>query len=403
MKLIDDYLKKDLDRENLDSWDDIRSGYLERAAELLKNDWQSPSYLHSIKSQAGRREGKIIGNINDYTRDQHDLALVYEKKFCQEYLPKILVFPIEPYVTNSGMSALTTIITMIHREHGVNNTILVGKHSYFQNLEILSKSFAKVILFDENDKLKWEKLIVKEQPLAVFVDTLCNESELTVPPVIEIAKYLEKHAREKCYFVADNSMLGLGFPWKKLLMLRSRKLSVIGWESLNKYYEFGLDRTMGGIVWGSDIRTRAGLSVARRHTGSIMPDASVAMLPTPNRVLMQKYLERIEQNRKIMMEILGSRVISANTDYEFSGAQIIIKLSKKTSYDGIQKLIKKIIGRAKKENIQLIAGTSFGMPNTRIYLTAKHTEFAQMFLRVSVGTEEINEIVKIARVIVSSL
>lgn len=403
MKVIEEYLKKDLKRNDLNSWDEIRSAYLERAAELTKNDWQSPSYLHSMASEAGRREGKIIGNINDYTRDQHDLSLVYEKKFSHEYLPKLLLFPIEPYVTNSGMAALTTIITMLHREHGVNNTILVGKHSYFQNLELLTENFSNVVLFDENDKSLWEELILKEQPLAVFVDTLCNESELTSPPVIEIAQFLRKKLLKRGYIVVDNSMLSIGFPWKKLIKEKSRRLTTIGWESLNKYYEFGLDRTIGGIVWGSSIKTRAGLSMARRHAGTIMPDINVAMLPTPSRVVMQKYLDKIEQNKILMMKMLGNRAISAKTDYEFSGAQIIIKLRNKISYDGIQRLINKIIRGAKKEKVQLVAGTSFGMPNTRIYLTAKQTEFAQMFLRISVGTEEDDVIQKLGKLIASIL
>lgn len=403
MKIIEDYLKKDLGRRDLHNWDEIRSAYMERAATQLKNDWQSPSYMHSLRSEAGRREGRIIGNINDYTRDQHDLSLNYEKKFASEYLPKMLLFPLEAYVTNSGMAALTTIITMLHMAHGTENTILVGKHSYFQNQELLVRSFAKVILFDENDKSVWQELIVKEQPLAVFVDTLCNESELTVPPVVEIAQKLRKLLGGKGYIVVDNSMLSIGYPWKELLKYKSRNLTIIGWESLNKYYQFGLDRTIGGVVWASSIKARVGLSVARRHAGTIMSDIAVAMLPTPNRKVMRAYLNKIEKNKEIMKGTLGGRGISANTQYEFSGAQIVVKLSRNLSYEAIQRLIKRIIGKARKEQVQLTSGTSFGMPNSRIYLTARKTEFAQMFLRISVGTEEDGDILRLAKVIASSL
>ena len=50
-----------------------------------------------------------------------------------------------------------------------------------------------------------------------------------------------------------------------------------------------------------------------------------------------------------------------------------------------------------------MAGTSFGMPNTRVYLTARQTGFAKMFLRISVGTEETETIERLAQVIASSL
>jgi len=392
MKIVVDYLKKDLGKPNLTSWDELRRGYLERAANIVKDDWQSPSYLTSLTSQAGRREGRIIGNISDYTRDQHDLSLAYEKKYAKEYLPRIGILPIEPYVTSSGMAALTTILVMFHRAIGVDVTVLAGKHSYFQNLEILTKSFAKVILFDENDESEWKELIEREKPKVVFVDSLCNESSLTKPPVTQIAEQMSKVLKTQSYLVVDNSMMATKFEFKSALKYRSSRLGIIGFESLNKYHQFGLDRVTGGIVWGNSIRLSVMLNQARRHAGTIMPDISALMLPTPNIKIMRLYLDRIWENREILQKIIGERCIG-------QAAQVVIKFENKISYEKIQKIIKKIIARAKKEKVQIVAGTSFGMPNTRIYLTARQSEFTEMFLRVSVGTEEIDQIEKIADII----
>lgn len=392
MKIVEDYLKKDLGKPSLNSWDEIRRGYLARAANIVKDDWQSPSYLTSMATQAGRREGEIIGNITDYTRDQHDLSLGYEKKYAKEYLPRIGILPIEPYVTSSGMAALTTIIVMLHRMIGVEVTVLVGKHSYFQNLEILTKSFAKVILFDENDESEWKELIEREKPSAVFVDSLCNESSLTKPPVPQIAEQMSKVLKAQSYLVIDNSMMATKFEFKSVLRYRSSRLGIIGFESLNKYHQFGLDRVTGGIVWGNSIRLSVMLNQARRHAGTIIPDISVAMLPAPNRKIMRMYLNRIWENREILQNALGERVIG-------QGAQVVIKFEKKMSYEKIQKIIKKIIAMAKKEKVQIVAGTSFGMPNTRVYLTARQSEYTEMFLRVSAGTEEREQIEKIADII----
>lgn len=410
MKVIEDYLRKDLRQPNLKNWEEIRVAYLRRSAELVKNDYQSPSYLTSQESLAGRREGKIKGNINDYTRDQHDLSLAYEKKFAKEYLPKQLLLPIEPYVTSSGMAALCTILLMLHRKHGVNQTIMVGKHSYFQNLEMLSKSFSKVIIFEENDQVEWGKLIKKEQPLAVFVDSMCNEGELTTPPVFAIAESMKKSLKKESYLVLDNSMIATAFPFKKLLGYKSLKLNIVVWESLNKYYQFGMDRTTGGILWGNFKLSMAMLQ-ARYHAGTIMSDIQVEMLPSPSKKMMGIYLERIEQNTALMQGLLTSKVNArrvlkvrrAVTEYGFSGAQIVIEFVKSPTYEQIQKIIQKMIAKAKKEKLQMVAGTSFGMPNTRVYLTARHSGFAKMFLRISVGTEETEVIERLAQVIASSL
>lgn len=410
MKVIEDYLKKDLGNKKLTDWEEIRSEYLLRASKLVEHDYQSPSYLTSMTSLAGRRVGKIMGNINDYTRDQHDLSLAYEKKFAKEYLPKQLLLPLEPYVTSSGMAALNTIIALLHHKHGVNQTVMVGKHSYFQNLEILSNSFAKVIIFDETNQVEWQKIIKREQPLAVFMDSMCNEGELTVPPIFPLVQYMKGNLKNESYFVLDNSMIATAFPFRKLLDNKSMKLNIVVWESLNKYYQFGMDRTTGGIVWGN-YKLSMEMLHARFHAGTIMSDIQVAMLPTPNYKIMQKYLERIENNAVLMQSLLQEmvsekrvkKVIRAHTKYGFNGAQIVIEFVKKPSYEQIQKMIKKMMVKAKREGLQLVAGTSFGLPNTRVYLTARQTGFAQMFLRISVGTEETETIERLAQVIASSL
>lgn len=405
-----DYLKKDLGNPNVRSWAEIREAYCERAAKLIANDYQAPSYLSSGNSQAGRREGQIIGNINDYTRDQHDLSQAYEKKFAKEYLPTQMLLPTEAYVTSSGMAALTTVIMMLHRQHGTRHTIMVGKHSYFQNLEALSGSFERVVFFDESDVMLWQQTYREEKPLAVFVDSLCNESELHSPDVLAISELMKKISETKCYLVVDNSMLGPVFPFNKLLKSQSKNLNIVVWESLNKYYQYGLDRVTGGVLWGSR-RLSAKMFRARINAGTIMPDWAVAMLPTPNMRVMKEYLLKIEENSALMQQKLRELVNSnrveiirrAITKYEFNGAQIVVEFVKKPSYEQIQKMIRKIIVRARREGVELVAGSSFGMPNTRVYLTARQTEYAQMFLRISVGMEEVGDIEKIAKVIGNSL
>jgi len=402
VKVITDYLKKDLSRLELDSWEEIRCAYIEQATAIVRNDWQSPTYLSSLENQAGRRKGTIIANINDYTRDRHDLAREYEKSFASEYLPRLGISKIEPFVTSSGMAALMTAIVMLHRRYGVEQKIMVGKHSYFQNWELLSQSFTQVISFDEKNKAEWSRLIEQYKPRAIFVDTLCNDPELVVPPIMAIAKYLRTKVKKETCLVVDNSLLSIGFPWKDLVGLRSRKLQIVGWESLNKYYQFGLDRVTGGVIWGTG-KLANELFQARMHAGTILSDVGVAMLPSPNAKILQRVLSRVEDNRKMLLTSLGSRGVGAESNYVFNGAQVVIKFEKMKSYFQLQQLIRRMIKRAKKDGLQLAAGTSFGLPTTRVYVTARQTEYVKMFLRISVGVEDTSEMKRLVKIITEVL
>ncbi len=396
------YLKKDLGRSDLSTWQAIRQAYMERATRLLQNDWQSPSYAHSLFSEAGRREGRIVANINDYTRDQYDLSQRYEAKFAREYLPHLGIVKPAAYITSSGMAALTTAIFALHRVYGSEITVLVGKHSYYQNIERIMGSFARVILFDENNNLEWQELINKQFPRAIFVDSLCNETNLSVPPIDQIAEYIKKVTKSKTYLVIDNSMLATGYPWSSMVKLLRGNLEIIGWESLNKYYQFGMDRVTGGVVWGTG-KVGQALFAARMHAGTIMPDFAVTMLPKPNKRMLRLYLLQIESNRILMHSLLGGIARVASTPYSFGGAQLVLDVPGRHGYGYYLALTKKIVNRARKLGVQLAAGTSFGMPHSRIYLTARKTGYAQMFLRLSVGMESEDEIRQIARAILDTL
>lgn len=425
MELVRRYLAREVGVAADSPWEVIRRAYLTRAATILANEHESPSYLTSGVSEAGRRTGRIVGNVNDYSRDHHDLARSYEEAYAAAYLPRLGLLSMQPCVTVSGMAALTTIVTMLTRLGGVTQTILVGKHSYFQNQELLARAFARVIFFDEADLSMFRTLVTRERPQAVFVDTLCNEGELTVPSVMGMAGIL-REANIPCHLVVDNSLLGPGFPWKELLGYRSRQLTIIGWESLNKFAQFGLDRTTGGIVFGSSIRTHVGLFYARLHTGTILPLVSTLLLPKPNARVMQAYLARLEHNAVRMAELLTRQVNSrrvariqrATTPYAFSGAQITVQFRGAVSYEALQKKITTMIRRARRAHISLTAGTSFGMPTTRVYATAKEgmllpaakgrvsvrpAGHIPMFFRISVGTEEEAELTQLAQIIASSL
>ena len=58
---------------------------------------------------------------------------------------------------------------------------------------------------------------------------------------------------------------------------------------------------------------------------------------------------------------------------------------------------------AKKKKVSINGGTSFGFNTTRIYLTARNTDYGMPFIRVSVGTENIIELEKVKDVFTKTL
>jgi hypothetical protein len=68
---------------------------------ITATDWQSPSFKHSVMSEAGRQTGEISGNINDYKRDVHLDERDYESKYLREYIHTPMKFLVKTYLTNS--------------------------------------------------------------------------------------------------------------------------------------------------------------------------------------------------------------------------------------------------------------------------------------------------------------
>ncbi|OGV96097.1 hypothetical protein A2W24_00980 [Microgenomates group bacterium RBG_16_45_19] len=360
----------------------------ETAGLIEAANWQSPSFDQATSAQAGLLTGKIKGNLTDYTRDQQIKGNTIQKIFGQAYyglsplaLPQVLM-------TASGMAALTTIITMLLREKQLIRPVLVGRSSYFQNQELLLKMLpVSVTLFDENKLAEFKALVKKLQPAAVFVDSLANNAEMTQVDLLALARTLSQTSQAKSYLVTDTSCQAFLAKVPK----NSSKVKVISWESLNKYYQFGLDQTTGGVI-KADPGLTFKLFEARMHGGTILTTRGAAMLPTPNRRLLLKRLKRLERNAtKLATEIKGVRVVYPTSGYR--GGFLVIRLPKPKA------AMKRILAAAKEQKVPLVAGSSFGLNITRIYVVAMKSAYSQPFLRLSAGTESWWEIERLLKVI----
>ncbi len=387
---------------------------------MVSFDWQSPSYDASVAPQAGSQRGRIEATINDYKRDHHLDAYPYERAFVREYIDAAFKPFVHLYATASGMAAFTTVLNFLIMEKKINGPVIMGKGVYFENKELVEKSFApNVIEVDESDTDTVCKQILQYSPRILFFDTLANSETMCRPNLEAIMDFLAAQKHSDTYMVIDNTCASVFFQPLEKYIRKPRNLTFFIVESLNKFYQFGMDRVTGGVVWGYG-KEAGKLFEYRMHLGVNIPDASIHSLVAPDRNHLTRRLIRLGRNSMILAQELAdfishtsNRVIEQIIypglfehpsyqwayDLSFHGSFFVPMFQKKhRSVRFYKKFISRAIQYAGKEKVSILAGTSFGFSATRVYLTALRATAANPFVRISSGTEQRWEVEKIAEV-----
>lgn len=388
---------------------------------LVATDWQSPTFAHTLYPLAGSQTGKISATINDYKRDLHWDAQFLEDAFKREYIDGIVKLPINVYATVSGMAAATTIMNYLQGENRADGPILVGQRTYFEAKDLLHRFFgARVRECDEFDTHATRGLIRDVQPAVLWLDSLSNTEEIGMPQIGELFAEVAQSGRNPTTVVLDNTGLSVSYQPLHHALIKPKNVNLVVFESLNKYYQFGLDRTTGGIIWS--VGGESGkLSDYRVHTGTNIPDMSAQMIPTPNRKRLERRLARFERNTMLLATHLDTVIRSSGRQdavevvypglpsyrgyawtrgLPFHGSYLT--LSFREPYRRVsfyKQFVERALRKAKSEQIALVSGTSFGLDITRLYLTAIRATVTTPFLRVAVGTEHQADLLRIGRLL----
>lgn len=398
----------------------IRAVFSRSAGIFVAADWQSPTFLHSVNPQAGVQLGRIMHTINDYKRDIHYDAQQFEDAFKREFIDGMLKLPINVYATSSGMSAINTIMNYLAGERLAEGNILVGKRTYFEAKDLLHTVFREhVIEFDELDISTFIHLLREWQPTVLWLDSLTNTEDIVIPNIPDILDKTAQYGKNPTTVVLDNTGLSVTYQPLRQAFIKPKNVNLIVTESLNKYYQYGLDRTTGGVLWAVGGDTGK-ISEYRVHTGTNIPDICVYMLPTPNRKRLLQRLDRLERNavylatqldtviratgRADAVEVIypgltGDTADDWTKNIPFHGSCLTLKF--KDPYRRVsfyKQFVEKVVRRAKSEHVPLVSGSSFGLDITRIYLTAIRASAGVPFVRIAVGTEHQADIHRIAKV-----
>lgn len=349
---------------------------------VVSTHWQSPAADQVIVDNVGTLKGKIKATINDYTRDQHVLGNAFEELYRNALVPVTRIIPSFAYAVSSGMAAMTTAALFILGETKEGSTILLGKSCYFETKHLIHKMFgARVKEIDASDVHTVSEAIRTYAPVAIFIDILGNEPYMTVVDPQMVIRCVSHVSKGPVHIVIDiSARTSLTSLVSSFIM--PKNVSIIGVESLNKLFQFGLDRVTAGVVWGTGYKALR-LHDYKDHAGMTCPDRTIATLPTPNAKMVSLYMKRIARNNLFIGEsVLGKRV---NGPY-------IIQFFQNASKWKYSRYVSHIMQKAKRNNIPLVHGTSFGLMTTRVYAVAMHTQYEKPFLRIAVGSETLWEL-----------
>lgn len=389
--------------------------YLRSHASLLgalitSTDWQSPSFAHAFHSQAGRETGKIYATINDYKRDQHWDAHRYEEKFRKEYIDALIKIPIHVDATSSGMAAFTTILIFLLCERKITGKIICGQSIYFENKSLLAHIFPDTLItVDESDTRAVIDAIDTHHPSAVILDSLTNSPQIQTPDCPGILRHLIRHATGETYFIVDNTGLSFNLQLISHMFAKRTPVRLILFESLNKYHQFGFDRVTGGIIISYGKNTEK-IFDWRVHAGTNIPDAAAAALPTPNRKLLARRFARHTRNATFLATAMKQWITdhpdSPFLDISYPGVGsyfTIIFTPASATIPNFRRFVSLSLTVAKKYKVNLVSGTSFGLNDSRIYLTAIRSKPNTPFIRIAAGTEHMHAMEAIRNIFLETM
>jgi cystathionine beta-lyase/cystathionine gamma-synthase len=383
---------------------------------IVASEWQSPSFAHSVRSNAGTWTGMVKPHVDDYRRDRHQDAAAFEAAYRAANVDLADGREVRALTTSCGMSAFATILGFLQMEAKLDGPVVLGSSLYHECRDLVRALVPPERLHEvpEHPPEALCRAIERHRPVVVFLDSVGNAPGVLVPDVAGAVRSM-REAASGGYLILDNTALSCTFQPFRLLAVDGPRLVVF--ESLTKYAQFGLDRVTGGVIVAEG-RDAEDLDRYREHIGTNIPDASVHAIPWPNRTHLERRLERLERNAVVLAQRIreaaeAGRGVVVGADHpaladhpshsiarglRFRGGWLTVAFASRSDRPDVhRRFVELALEESRRRHVPLLAGASFGLDVTRIYPTAWDARSGRPFVRISPGIEHISQIEELAQ------
>ena len=256
----------------------------------------------SPDSQSILMNGRTAQQNQFYDRDGSSIVSRAENQLLETLKFDSSLYSLK--LTSSGMAAFNLIITtvtsyILNKESLIMATPKIWWESD-ERLRLLegynSKRFSSFKHFDILQE------VIEERPTLVFMDPITNFKEMYSTDIITFLENLDHLIDWEIYVVIDGTMISGTFnPY----VVNSQFITIIYYESIIKYLEWGLDIVQSGLVVIPK-RLNEMINKIRGFTGTILSEQNAWLLPYIER---EKYLERmniISKNALMFTEYISN-------------------------------------------------------------------------------------------------
>lgn len=397
----------------------LREAYRLFSGIAVAGDIQSPSFSNSASTESTRLPGVVTDRMHDYKRSRHLDAHHIEQQLGKYFGNSSAL------LCSSGMGALTTVLSWLGLDvlKG-DQKCLIGDNSYYET-KFLAQAILreKYALIDDTTTDSIIHQVHDHRPAALVLDTISTNLSLNAIDVCAVIETLSLEYNHPLVLIVDNTC---GIDPKPLLDRKlPENLALIVVESMAKYSQLGLDVVAGGVIWSkAEKAISARLDRVREYTGTNISDSSILAIPLLAAARINE-LEKFWALRSVRLHRQEHNAISLSwllqqaargiqrvnypksvdgTAWNFRGTLInAVPCWPINSLNGARKWIDQALQHAKKTDLALIGGASFGFDITRLYPSNLDTQANSFYLRIACGTEPSGIMQKIGETLLHSL
>ena len=412
----------------LSNYESLYRDYVCRIAACSSRiEWQAAP-IHSSTEQ-----GFILAEDVDscdvvYKRFGHPHLKRFETQYLREFVPHAKKEGLCCLATSSGMGAFTVIESFLLRHHlKPGDKLLYSSNIYFENalqLESLRRYGIEVVATSARTTNALVAAICQEQPRVCFLEPLSNEEDPCIIDVRNIITHLFHSQQRETFIVIDTTMTSGGDRLydADLAYANGRHIHIISLESLAKYKQYGTDRATAGMIV-ADSEFYAGLCDQRARTGTVLADFQVQCLPLPDRRVHDERMMIIHRNAVCFATAIDSFLSQIDLPWCRAGyvgvpshpqycetqgfaylggvVPIVTKPNRRPTKFQLKATLDSLINRARKADVSLHVGTSFGFATTRVSIISRGSG-EESYLRFSIGHETLHDTRRLCDVIVDT-